>query len=338
MNNKTFWDAMKDLSPALFKTYAAISRLADNEIGYCFASNNDISTKLNKHEKSISRDVNNLITAGYLLVNNLKVGFKIIERRLYTAENFKTYLQDNKNAKNLIKTTYETRDAITYFYNEKNPKSTGNKSVTRKIASNKNEDCTGNNFEDGTGNKSVTLTNTNINNTKLTTTEKNKLESSSSSFEFLNILDKATKQNIMKTKPEITEVEFKEIYDKCKYEVEQGYAKNLNAILVVAIKGLWNFKAKEITASESNIKKISASEKKATNFLNKQNLEKMEIEDKQAEIETLKSLFETLPKDEQDNIMKEAINIAIKNGMQPKIAEIVARNETKYKVLKNLYY
>ena len=245
MNNKNFWDAMQDLSPALFKTYAAINKLADNEVGYCFATNESISIKLNKHEKSISRDISELIELGYLFANQIKIGFKVIERRLYTAENIKTYMNDQKNISNLIKTTMVEKDKIFYYYNETN--STGNKSVTRKYTGNKIEDGMSNNFEERTGNKNVTVTNTNITNTNSTTTETNtEQKKESSSSQFLNILDSSTKANILSSNPNITEEEFNALYEKCKLEVQQGFAKNLNSILVQSVRGLWNFQAKEI--------------------------------------------------------------------------------------------
>lgn len=250
MNNKNFWDAMQDLSPALFKTYAAINKLADNEVGYCFATNESISIKLNKHEKSISRDISELIELGYLFANQIKIGFKVIERRLYTAENIKTYMKDQKNISNLIKTTMKDIEGVFYYYNESNL--AGNKSVTRKYTGNKIEDGTGNNYEERTGNKNVTVTNTNITNTNSTTTEINtepKKENSSS--QFLNILDSSTKANILSSNPNITEVEFNSLYEKCKLEVQQGFAKNLNSILVQSVRGLWNFQAKEVSAGST---------------------------------------------------------------------------------------
>lgn len=252
MNNKNFWDAMQDLSPALFKTYAAINKLADNEVGYCFATNESISIKLNKHEKSISRDISELIELGYLFANQIKIGFKVIERRLYTAENIKTYMKDQKNISNLIKTTLVEKDKIFYYYNETN--STGNKSVTRKYTGNKIEDGTSNNFEERTGNKNVTVTNTNITNTNSTTTETNTEQKKESSSQFLNILDSSTKANILSSNPNITEEEFNALYEKCKLEVQQGFAKNLNSILVQSVRGLWNFQAKEILPKSTSQK------------------------------------------------------------------------------------
>lgn len=255
MNNKNFWDAMQDLSPALFKTYAAINKLADNEVGYCFATNESISIKLNKHEKSISRDISELIELGYLFANQIKIGFKVIERRLYTAENIKTYMKDQKNISNLIKTTMKDIEGVFYYYNEANL--AGNKSVTRKYTGNKIEDGTGNNFEERTGNKNVTVTNTNITNTNSTTTEINTKPKKESSSQFLNILDSSTKANILSSNPNITEVEFNALYEKCKLEVQQGFAKNLNSILVQSVRGLWNFQAKEILP-KSTIQKPKA--------------------------------------------------------------------------------
>lgn len=256
MNNKNFWDAMQDLSPALFKTYAAINKLADNEVGYCFATNGSISAKLNKHEKSISRDISDLIELGYLFVNQIKVGFKVTERRLYTAENVKTYMIDKKNISNLIKTTMKEIEGVFYYYNETN--SASNKSVTRKNTGNKFEDGTGNISEERTGNKNVTVTNTNITNTNSTTTEKN-INSKNESSHFLdNYLDLATKLNILSSNPNITELEFITLYEKCKLEVQQGYAKNLNSILVQSVRGLWSFQAKELpkaTAQKSKNEK-----------------------------------------------------------------------------------
>lgn len=243
MNNKNFWDAMQDLSPALFKTYAAINKLADNEVGYCFATNESISIKLNKHEKSISRDISDLIELGYLFANQIKIGFKVIERRLYTAENIKTYMNDQKNISNLIKTTMVEKDKIFYYYNETN--STGNKSVTRKYTGNKIEDGTGNNYEERTGNKNVTVTNTNITNTN-STTKINTEPKKESSSQFLDILDSNTKANILSSNPNITEEEFNVLLKKCKLEVQQGFAKNLNSVLVQSVRRLWNFQAKEI--------------------------------------------------------------------------------------------
>lgn len=252
MNNKNFWDAMQDLSPALFKTYAAINKLSDNEVGYCFATNEGISIKLNKHEKSISRDISELIELGYLFANQIKIGFKVIERRLYTSENIKTYMKDQKNISNLIKTTVVEKEKIFYYYNENN--STGNKSVTRKYTGNKIEDGAGNNYEERTGNKNVTVTNTNITNTNSTTTEKNIKPKKESSSHFLDILDSSTKANILSSNPNITESEFNTLYEKCKLEVQQGFAKNLNSILVQSVRGLWNFQAKEILPKSSSQK------------------------------------------------------------------------------------
>ncbi len=165
-------------------------------------------------------------------------------------------MKDQKNISNLIKTTMKEIEGVFYYYNESN--STGNKSVTRKYTGNKFEDGTGNNYGERTGNKNVTVTNTNITNTNSTTTEINtepKKESSSS--QFLNILDSSTKANILSSNPNITEAEFNALYEKCKLEVQQGFAKNLNSILVQSVRGLWNFQAKEVSP-KSTIQKPKA--------------------------------------------------------------------------------
>ena len=335
MTNKNFWDAMTDLSPGLFKTYVAVSRLSDNEIGYCFASNTDISNKLIKHEKSISRDINDLISLGYLFVNNLKSGFKVIERRLYINENYKLFLEDNKNIKKLIKTKYQIKDSIMYFYNEKNLPVAGNKNVTRKFTSNNFEDCTSNKNEERAGNRIVTLTNTNIINTKLTTIlKKTETKNNTSNFDFLNILDIPTKQNILKFNPKITESKFKDIYSRCELEVEQGYAKSLNAILVLAMKGAWNFQARKNPIPKVSTNKIIATDEKV--ILEKQN-RALELETKQSELETLKSFYETLSPKEKAIVMDEALEITLAKGIPPHIAKIIAENESKFKVLRILY-
>ncbi len=58
MNNKNFWDAINDLGAGEFKTYAAIHKLCDNEVGYCFSSNQGLSQRLDKHESIIQRKWN----------------------------------------------------------------------------------------------------------------------------------------------------------------------------------------------------------------------------------------------------------------------------------------
>ena len=120
MNNKTFWDAVRDLPGALFKTYSVINRLADNEVGYCFSKNATISEKMGgKHTTLVSADISKLIEKGYLFSLEIKKGFIVVERRLYTAENYKQYLEDKKNIENLIPTEIVKKDGIIFFTNER---------------------------------------------------------------------------------------------------------------------------------------------------------------------------------------------------------------------------
>lgn len=120
MNNKTFWDAVRDLPGALFKTYSVINRLADNEVGYCFSKNATISEKMGgKHTTLVSADISKLIEKGYLFSLEIKKGFIVVERRLYTAENYKQYLEDKKNIDNLIPTEIVKKDGIIFFTNER---------------------------------------------------------------------------------------------------------------------------------------------------------------------------------------------------------------------------
>lgn len=121
MNTKNFWDAVNDLSSKLFKVYSVINKLADNEVGYCYASNDGIAAKAKKHPVNISKDISELITLGYLFSIEIKDGFITKERRLYTAENLKTYMQDKKNFENLLKTFSEEINETHVFYNERNP-------------------------------------------------------------------------------------------------------------------------------------------------------------------------------------------------------------------------
>lgn len=232
MNYKNFWTALEELTSPLFKTYLAVERLADNKLGYCFASNEDISKKLNKHEKSISRDINNLIKIGYLWVIHIKIGFKVIERRLYTTDQYELYLKDFHNKHNLIKTTYKKNNDKVIYFNEKNLKNT----------SNSFDECSSSKIVEGTILKNVTLNNTNLIKTKTTTTKINFLD---------KYIDTITKNNILKYKPNITEEEFLKIFNKCKIEVNKGFGKSLNGILVKAIQGLWNFQEKQSLTVDS---------------------------------------------------------------------------------------
>ena len=166
MNTKNFWDAVNDLSPKLFKTYATIHKLSDNEAGYCFATNEGLSKKMQKHKDNISRDISELIKLEYLYSIEMKDGFITTERRLYTAENLKTFLIDSKNIDNLYKTYAVVEKDIVYCYNERKPHPDWHKTV--KITN--DENVNGANDENVNGandeNVKVIITNNNLSKSK----------------------------------------------------------------------------------------------------------------------------------------------------------------------------
>ncbi len=196
MNTKDFWIALDELSPRLFTTYAAISKLSDNEVGYCFSSNQGISAKLGKHKDNVSRDISDLIEKGFLHVIEIKRGFVVVERRLYSNAGYKTYIEDKNNLANLKKTTYEKKgesENIVY-YNEKNIKPTNDKTII------------GTNDENnkGTDDKNVKLTISNIN-----------LSKSNYQKKYLKEKNNSNINKQYKTDPEILKKMFKnEKFDK----------------------------------------------------------------------------------------------------------------------------
>lgn len=135
MNN--FWTAARELSSKLFFTYAIIDKLTSDDIGYCFAKNEAIGKKADKHPSNISKAISELIELKYLYVLEIKVGFVVIERRLYTERYYKKYLEDKENSTNLWKTYYEEIDEIIYYYNERNPHSKFHKEYIENLTNGK---------------------------------------------------------------------------------------------------------------------------------------------------------------------------------------------------------
>lgn len=129
MNKKDFWNAVETLSPPLFKTYCVINELSNNDVDYCFSGGEYLEKKLGKDKDNITKDIKKLIDLGFLNVIYLKSGFKIIERRIYTAKNYKTYLEDLENFQNLIVTTYENIDGAPVYYNERSQKNATDKNI-----------------------------------------------------------------------------------------------------------------------------------------------------------------------------------------------------------------
>lgn len=170
MNAKNLWEAMKELSDKQFKVYMAVYKLADNEVGYCFSGDSYIGEKINKSRSRVNQTINELIELNFLNVLKITQGTKVIERRLYTADCYKSFLKDSKLK--IIKTTYDKKvdsegnEHIIYF-NEKNSK---------KITSAKTGTGTSADIGTGTSADIGTVTSTNIKVSKINKLKPKKLE------------------------------------------------------------------------------------------------------------------------------------------------------------------
>ena len=101
MDYKDFWKAIEELSPRLFKTYAAIEQLTKNNVKYCYGSNESLGERIGKNSTNISRDISELKKLGYLWSIEIRFKGEIVGRRLYTESSYKTYMDDLENYKNL---------------------------------------------------------------------------------------------------------------------------------------------------------------------------------------------------------------------------------------------
>lgn len=70
------------------------------------------------------------------------------------------------------------------------------------------------------------------------------------------ILDDTTIVNLLATKPDLNIDEFKKLYEMAKLEFQGGHCNNVNACLVRAASGKWNFKYKALTTTVSNDENI----------------------------------------------------------------------------------
>lgn len=336
MQTKTFWDACSDLSTGLFKTFAAIHRLCNNEIGYCFAKNDYIGKKLNKHEKSISRDISELIEKGYLFSIEIKKGCVVAERRLYPVEQAKLYMEDKTNIENLITTTYKEKDGITLYTNEryengvKREKNTSNKNVTSKFTGNKNATGTSNENVTGTGNKNVTEKYNNINNYNNNNNNKEK-KVDDDILEFLkeNRVDtKAIQEAVLKYEYTLEFLKRQlEIAFKLK---ELGKYESAGACFSNALT-----KNITLTLPEEKIKQkfVSGNLGKKEQEIIKKNLENKEKRDREIERkEKLREIFETLPEHEK-KYMEEKAEIIAKEKYPDNIYKVMARTESIYEII-----
>lgn len=101
MKNKDFWEAVEELSPRLFKTYAVIEKLSDNKVGYCFGGNDYLGEKIGKNSTNMSRDISELKKLGYIWSIEIRFKGEVVSRRIYTESSYKKYLDDLDNYKNL---------------------------------------------------------------------------------------------------------------------------------------------------------------------------------------------------------------------------------------------
>lgn len=70
------------------------------------------------------------------------------------------------------------------------------------------------------------------------------------------ILDEVTIVNLLSAKPDLTIEEFKKLYEMANLEFKNGYCNSINACLVRAVSGKWNFKhkASSINFNEKELK------------------------------------------------------------------------------------
>lgn len=66
------------------------------------------------------------------------------------------------------------------------------------------------------------------------------------------ILDEVTIVNLLSAKPNLTIEEFKKLYEMANLEFKNGYCNSVNACLVRAVSGKWNFKYKTPTSTDSS--------------------------------------------------------------------------------------
>ena len=170
--NHYIYKALNDtgVTDGEMRAYILINELSKNNAGYCYSKNQTLAKILNKHEKTISSTISKLIKKGYLYAININRGSTVIERRLYTENTYKTYIEDFQNSANLIKSRSEKiqeedGEETTLIINERN-KNTGNENTTG----------TGNENATRTGNENATENIYNINNNNMNISSKDDIE------------------------------------------------------------------------------------------------------------------------------------------------------------------
>lgn len=335
MQTKTFWDACSDLSSGLFKTYAAIHKLCDNDVGYCFSKNETIGKKIKKHEVNVSKDVSELIKLGYLFSIEIKKGYITVERRIYTVEQAKLYMQDKANIENLYITTYKENNGLLFFTNEryldgKKRETTINKNANGENTVSENTKGTVSEIDNGTVSENTKQNNTNINNTKKNNNNEKKVDDDI--LEFLKekkIDTKAIQEAILKY--EYTLEFLKRQLETALKLKELGKFESAGACFSNALT-----KNITLTLPEEKIKQkfISGNLGKKEQEIIQKNLENKEKRDRAIEEkEKLRKFFETLSEHEKNYVEKEALKLALEK-YENNIAQTMARTETFYEVIR----
>lgn len=303
MESKMFWDACSELNAPLFKTYAVIHKLCDNAIGYCFAKNKIIADRIRKHEISVSRDISELISKEYLYSIEIKKGYIVLERRLYTVEHYKLYLEDLANVENLIPSTYKEVEGITLFTNERYVDNVKIDTV------NKNANGTVNIFANGTVNKNAkyNLSNNNLSNNKPTYEVGGELE------KIKSILEQYGFANDVKVRF-LTLIQEKNIpFDRVFKVLEVAPMKKWGeGAIYKALENNWNIE----TSSEQEERKKASEKaerkyKKGLEEAKFANMQKEKVLLEQKEHEKLLSIFNSLPTEEKNALEKKANKIAV---------------------------
>lgn len=332
MQTKTFWDACKDLSSGLFKTYAAVHKLCDNDVGYCFSKNETIGKKIKKHEVNVSKDVSELIKLGYLFSIEIKKGYVTLERRIYTLEQAKLYMEDKANIEGLYITTYKEIKGVLFFTNERyldgeKRETTINKNANGENTASENAKGTVSENANGTVSENAKQNNTNINNTNKNINNKKKVDDDILEFLKENKLDTKVIQEAV-LKHEYT-LEFLKRQLKTAFKLKElGKYESAGACFSNALKNEIDL---EIQLPKPE-KKITA-EIKDNPALRKSYEATEEKERLLEEKEKLDKVFNTFTEAIKKSIEAEALMIA-KRKFDISVAPTMARNKVKYDLIK----
>lgn len=98
MTSGELWKAASELPDKLFKLYMVIDKLADNNVSYCFASDETIANICGENKNIIKTSISDLINLNFLNCVLVVNG----ERRLYTNSGYKQYTNSQKGGTNEI--------------------------------------------------------------------------------------------------------------------------------------------------------------------------------------------------------------------------------------------